>query len=294
MKPTSLYRNNQAGPRMAGLTQAIAARMNTTFTERDIDTSFARTRVVEGGNREAPPLVVLHGGGANSYLALGFVHGQLDAFHVYGIDTPGQPGGSEEVFIDPRGNDNGHWLAEVMDGLELPSARFLSISWGGFLLQRLAAVAPERIEKAAMLVPAGVINPPFIPMLRDFLIPRTLSRLTGRPANLDRLFKALFTDLDDPEAREFFAIFFTDCNADVRPMKRATPEEMAGFTAPKLIIGADEDICFPGEPLRKRCREVFPEPLEFKMLSNSKHSPSMKEEALNALVREIGEFLNPS
>jgi len=291
MKTKNIYRNSEVGPRMAQLTHTIAARLNTPFKEHDIDTTFARTRVIEGGNLDGPPLVVLHGGGANSYLALGFVHALLETYHVYGIDTPGQPGSSECVFIDPRGNDTGQWLVEVLDGLALDSARFLGISWGGFLLQRLAAVAPQRIERAIMMVPAGVINPPLIPMLRDFLLPQALCRLTGRSTFLNRLFNAVFTDLDDPEAREFFTCFFKDCNADVRPMKLSTPDEMAGFTAPKLVFGADQDICFPGKPLQERCEAVFPPPLTFRLLEDSKHSPTMRQEPLASLVGEMADFL---
>ncbi|MBX3177784.1 MAG: alpha/beta fold hydrolase [Candidatus Hydrogenedentes bacterium] len=287
----SIYRTPDAERRLGELTRAFRDRLDTAFMEHDIPTPFGRTRVVEGGRLDGPPLVVLHGGGTNSYYALYFLKPLLARFHVFGVDMPGHPGGSEQVFIDPRGDDFGHWLVDVVDALGLAPSACLGVSWGGLAVQRFAAVAPRRITKAVLVVPAGIVNPPLLPMVRAVLVPKLLCRLTNNPRFLEHTIRRVFTDCDDPLVREFALALLRDLIVDTRPMKRSTPEEMRGFAAPKLIVGADQDVCFPGPRMEARCRAVFPEPYTFHMLRQSKHCPSMKEDSLARLCELIAAFL---
>lgn len=291
MAMKSIYRTSESGARLAQITQEIRERIEFPLIDHEVSTSFAQTHVVETGNPDGPPLIVMHGGGTNGIFALYFVQALLPHHRVFAVDTPGHPGASECVFIDPRGNDSGRWLQEVAEALSLEKANYLGISWGGYIVQRLAAVSPESISKVVFLVPGGIVNPPFFLMLRDFLLPRIFCRWTGSTSYLDRFFDKLFTDNDDPLIREYFESYFMDVRADMRPMKRSTPEEMRKFTAPKLILGADQDIFFPSAKLEERSAQVFPEPLDFRVIENSKHSPSMDEARLTALVNEISTFL---
>lgn len=291
MKRESIYRCDLAEERLASITAAIRSRIGVQLRDHELSTSFAKTHAVEGGNPEGPPLVVLHGGGTNGVFALFFLRSLLDRYRIFAVDIPGHPGGSECVFIDPRENDNGLWLQEVVDALGLAEANYLGISWGGFVVQRFAAVAPHRISKAVFLVPAGIVNPPTWPVIRDFLIPRAVARWRGNPIYLHPFFKKLFTDFDDPLGQEYFETYFMAVKADMRMMKRSQPEEMAGFLAPKLIVGAEEDIFFPAREMAARCDVVFPEPCTFHLLHQTKHSPSMKEEALIDLGNTIDGFL---
>lgn len=291
MRVESIYLRPEVGARFSEITLALRAHIGVELHDHDIETSFARTHVVETGNPGGPPLVVLHGGGTNGIFGLYFLRHLLPKYHIYAIDTPGHPGASECVFIDPRNDDNGHWLREVVENLGLVTANYVGISWGGFLLQRLAAVAPECIEKAVFVVPAGLVVPPTLPMVFGFLLPRMLCRWTGNMKYLQGFINKLFTDTDDPMIREYFEVYFRDVRADMRPMKRAQPEEMAGFTAPKLVLAAEEDIFFPASAMGKRCRAVFSGPVDFRILPGSKHSPSMEEGRLTELSGMIDGFL---
>lgn len=57
--------------------------------------------------------------------------------------------------LDTRNDDHGHWIAEILEKLEIGSISFIVSSYSSAMLLSLAKTAPERIDKAVFLVPSG-------------------------------------------------------------------------------------------------------------------------------------------
>lgn len=82
----------------------------------------------------------------------------LNDFNVYAVDTIGHPGKSDEVFLSHRGYDYGKWAGEVITQIGYDKISCFGGSFGGGILAKLMYIAPEKIDKAVLLVPAGISN----------------------------------------------------------------------------------------------------------------------------------------
>ena len=45
-----------------------------------------------------------------------------------------------------------------MNGLDLSKVNLFGVSWGGFVARLTASIAPERVSKLSIMVPAGIAN----------------------------------------------------------------------------------------------------------------------------------------
>ena len=141
--------------------------------ERDIETEYGTTHVIESGADKAPALVLFHGVGDDSALMWIYNAPELGKhFHLYAVDTMGGPGKSV-----PNGNynrefDNVRWIDGVLDALDIEKASFAGVSMGGYLVQIYTLKRPERVLKAISIsgtVPTGGKKHSMASMMKIFL-----------------------------------------------------------------------------------------------------------------------------
>lgn len=265
--------------------------LTTPTASREIETRFGATHVLIGGPEDAPPVVLLHGALASSAHVLGELQGLMAKLRVYAVDVLGQSAMSADRRIDPRGDDYGRWLIEVLDALDLKRPRLIAISWGGFVALRLAKLAPERIERLALLVPAGVVNGPMWTGTTKMMWP--MMRYTWRPtrANRDAFLQNLLSTPDDTLWADYLGEAFLRYKLNMVVPKLATADELKGLTAPTLLIGADEDISFPGDKLIARGRALLPALTDHEVIRGCKHSPPTTPEFRAWLTARVATFL---
>lgn len=202
----------------------------------------------------------------------------------------GQSVKSAEVRLSVSNNDYGHWLSEVMEGLSLPRANLLGVSWGGFVAIRLAVVAPERIASLSLLVPAGMVK---TPMKNNFKVglPMTMFLMAPNPRRKLRFLETELTTMEDQEWVEYLGMAFHayEMNMKVPPMVR--PEELKGLDAPVFVAGADGDLSFPGQKLLARAEVIFPNLKKQELIENSCHCPPTTEEFRQWLCERIVGFI---
>ncbi|HWI63421.1 MAG TPA: hypothetical protein VNT75_16410 [Symbiobacteriaceae bacterium] len=122
---------------------------------------------------------------------------------------------------------------------------------------RLAAVAPERITRALLLVPSGIANGPILPMLTRLMLPWIAYMLAPSRERLLRACAPMTTEADAA---------FLDLTAGIlrhvriRPEgpRLASAEELRRFTAPVRIYAADDDIFFPASRVVPRAPALLP------------------------------------
>ncbi len=238
---------------------------------RTVSTRFGDTHVLVGGREDAPPLVMLHGALASSaHLLLELKH-LLQRFRVYAVDVIGQSVKSADVRLRVDNNDYGLWVAEVLDGLKLPRVRLIGVSWGGFVAQRFAAVAPERVEKLALLVPAGMVSGSAWDGFWKMGWPMTRYLMSPNPERLKKLGQSLLTTLDD-EWLPYIGDSFLSYRLDMKVPALSKPSDFEELTAPVLVIAAEYDVSFPGQSVLDRAKQLFKNP-ETELLKGSQHSP---------------------
>lgn len=290
---TSIFRDEAARARMHTWFERFRARIPHALESRTIATAWGDTHALVGGPADGPAVVVLHGAMASSAHVLGELAPLLAEFRVYAIDVVGQSVMTPHRRPSVATDDYGRWLVEVLDGLGLERAAIVGVSWGGFVAIRLAVVAPTRITRLALLVPAGVVQGPLWEGLTRLAWPMMMWRMFPSERRFRRFAERLVTTTDDdwvPYLHDAFGAF----RLDMQVPKRATPAELAGFHAPTFVIGADRDLSFPGEKLLARAAELFPNLVDTELLRDTHHSPPTNPTFRTWMARRLAGFLRPS
>lgn len=290
MRP--MFKTDAARATMSGWYDRFLARVSVPTESRVVPTRFGEAHVRVGGPEHAPPLVLLHGAMASSAHALAELEGLLHHFRVYAVDVVGQSVKSADQRPPVKDDSYGRWLLEVMDGLGLPKAHVVGVSWGGFVSLRLAALAPERIDRFALLVPAGLVTGPAMAGFLKLGLPMTKYLLAPNEARLEKFVAALLTTKDDDWKRFLGDSFLSYDVAGMKVPALAKAGEFAKLTAPTLVIGADNDLSFPGEALIARAKTLFPNVVDTELLKDCNHCPPTTPEFRAWLSARIVTFLN--
>jgi len=109
------------------------------------------TRVLVGG--QGDPLVYIHGAGGLMWDP--FVDALASQYTVY---APEHPGSGESTGLEELRDiwDLVLYYNDLLDALELPSARIVGHSFGGMVAAELAANNPERATKLVLIAPIGL------------------------------------------------------------------------------------------------------------------------------------------
>ncbi|GAA3805140.1 alpha/beta fold hydrolase [Streptomyces phyllanthi] len=123
-----------------------------------VTTRFGATRVNVCGPRDAPPLVLLPGGGGATSASWFANVGVLSRAHrVYAVDLIGEPGRSTREAGHPlrMAADLTAWLDQVLDGLGADTTALCGHSYGAWIALHYTAHAPHRVRRLALLDPTG-------------------------------------------------------------------------------------------------------------------------------------------
>lgn len=271
MSPRSIYRKPEGEAEIHAIYDRQLARLKLPFESRFVNTRFGPTHVLVLGPEDATPLVLLQGGNTTSPLTLGWMRPLIKRYCVYAPDTIGHPGKSAPVRLSPRDNSYGKWLVEVLDALGLQQPLVLGGSYGAGILLRLAVYAPERISKAVLFIPSGLVSIPASTMLY-LLWWLGLYHLAPTPARLRRMLWPMFKDEPiDEQVIEISEAVFRLVRIEIEMPRNVKREELTDFRAPTLVIAAERDGLFPAEAVVKRSREVFPNLVGAEMIPGATH-----------------------
>jgi pimeloyl-ACP methyl ester carboxylesterase len=286
----SLVKSPAARTALEGWYQTFRARIPAETTERRVSTRFGDTHVLVGGPEKGPAVVLLHGALASSAHVLSELAPLLSTFRVYAVDVIGQSVKSAEVRPSVEDDSYGVWLAEVMDGLALPKAHVIAVSYGGFVALRLAAHAPARIERLVLLTPAGMVNGPPLDGFFKVALPMLVYRAFPSEKRLTWALQHLLTTPDDAWT-PYLGEALCGMDLDMRIPPLAKPEDLAHLTAPTLVVGADKDLSFPGQKLLDRAAQLLPNLKGTELIANSRHCPPTTDTFRAWLSAKISRFL---
>lgn len=284
-----MFKSEQARALIADWFDRFRAQLKVPTESRTVQTRCGPTHVLVGGPEDGPPLVLLHGALASSAHALVELAPLLQTFRVYAVDVVGQSVKSADVMPSVSNDEYGRWLIEVFDGLSLPKAHLIGISWGGFISIRFATLAPERIDRLVLLVPAGMVSGNAWAGFTKMGLPLAMYLLSPTPARLKKFVSNLLTTLDDDWA-PYLGDAFRSYKLNMKVPPLAKPEELQGLKAPTLVVAAKADVSFPGTKLLERAAQLFPA-LAGTELIEGQHSPPTTDEFRGWLSTRIATFL---
>lgn len=263
-EPADLYRSPEGYSALMAWYDGALARLPAPHVSRIVPTRYGPTHVIAAGPEGAPPVVLLHAVSANAlswapqFAALAREH------RVYAPDVIGMTGRSAPRRLPYDGRSYADWLRQTLDGLEVGAASFVGMAFGCWLILRFAALAPERITRAALLSPAG-----FLPVRWKYLVPIIWDVLFINDEQARRLSHQLLAPPGAPLDHDVSELLYLALK-HFHPVFEApglSPAQIERLTAPALVlVGEHEDLWDPRELLSQvratvpnlRAAEVVP------------------------------------
>ncbi len=285
---STLFRNRDSRSAMLGAYERLLKETPEAHPAQ-VATRFGDTHLLVAGREDAPPLVVLHGAMANSAMAIREAHSLFERFRVYVVDVIGHSVKSADVRLRLDNADYAEWLRDVLDALGLSAPHVYGASLGAFVARKLAELAPERIERLVLLVPAGIVSAPLLRSISQAGIPLILYKTTGSQAALERFVGSIMTSPDEA-LFAYLSEALAHYKLDISVPPLGTPEPLRAFARPTLIIGASDDITCPAQALLQRAPELFPH-ATIEILPNCKHIPPTDPVSRKRLCDRVSRFL---
>lgn len=220
---------------------------------RQIRTSQGETFVVTCGFEDAPPVVLLHGGGTNSTIWLGDAARWSQTRRVYLVDVIGEPGLSAASRPPLKSDAYAAWLDDVLDGLGVERAAFVGASLGGWLALDYAIRRTHRVERLALRVPAGVGRQKYGVVVAALFL--TLLGERGRRI-------ALQLALGPTPDLGAFIDYMLLAHKHYRPRRDTLPifgdEQLQALTAPLYVILGAKDRMLDSQGTARRLNTFVP------------------------------------
>lgn len=285
----SIYKTPKGKEKILAMYDKLQSQLDSKFESRYVETRFGKTHILVGGNDTAPPLICFHGGNVVNPITLRWFEPLARIYRLYAPDTIGHPGKSDEIRLHPGTNEYAEWVCDFMDGLQIGKSRFIGPSYGGGILIRLAAYAPERIEKAVFLVPSGIAGGRMIDMMGKILMPLAVYKIWATDQNLYKACAAMFDDKINDELLLQIKYVYDYVRMETAFPKYATKEELKAYNSPTLLIAAENDVFFPARLVVPRGKAVFAD-LQ-KVITLEKASHFLNNRNLALIIPEIENFL---
>jgi 2-hydroxy-6-oxonona-2,4-dienedioate hydrolase len=286
----TVWRNEAARSRLEAWYGRFRDRISGPVETREVPTRHGPSHALLAGPPDAPPLVCLHAMRTGAAHLLSELGPLADRFRLVAPDLPGQSVRGPQVRLSLEDDAYARWLLDVLDGLNLGAVNLFGVSFGGFVARLTASVAPDRVQRLALLVPAGIANGSHWKGLTKMALPLVRYRLWRSERNLRRLLAPLFSTWDADWAG-YTGEAVRDMPFDLRIPPLATDEQLRKLTMPVLVLGAAEDISFPGEAVVRRVKAVLPH-ADCEVIPACKHCPPTTPEFRTWLADRLTGFVS--
>lgn len=282
-----VYKNEDARNKMFAFYDKAMEELGITYSEEYVPTSFGNTHIIIAGEDKGDTIITLHGGNGITPLNLKLFMPLLKKYKVIAPDVPGMPGKSEPYRrISSKKDEYCAWLEELMEYLNISRAKFVVSSYSSAMLLSLAAFKPERIDKAALVVPSGLAHGPLFNIIKKMSLPFLTYYLHPSQKGLSSILDIM---MDEPDEiwKEFMDLMMSTYKMEMRAPKEYTKQDLENFLAPVILFASPEDVFFPYDQVSAAAKEIFQGRQEiFKI--QGKHLPSTR--TLQYICSKIEEF----
>ncbi len=219
-----------------------------------VKTREGETFVVVSGPRDAPPLLLLHGSGANTTMWMGDVASWSRHFRVHAVDLVGEPGLSAQSRPPLASDALARWLDDVLEGLGITSASIVGASLGGWLALDYAVRRPDRVARLALLCPGGVGRQKTGWLFKALFLRMFGVRGIRRSA---RVVTGLDTPLDQ-HVLDSLALTFNHFKPRTERLPVFPDDALRGLAMPVLVVVGGRDVMLDSQATARRVRECVP------------------------------------
>lgn len=250
------FANTTAGAAFYRAYDTVLARWPDGTTSFEVESEYGSTRINAYGPPDAPPVVLLPGGGATSTVWFANVAALGARHRVYAVDILGDAGRSVAGPRPPRTVDDLlDWFIGLVDGLGLGTFAVAGHSYGAMIALAGALRMPGRVVELVLLEP----NSCFARMRTGYLL-RALPVLLRPSEQRERAFVAWETagrSLDE-EWLDLLALGATFPTSKTIVPKRPSAKAFRDFDVATTVILARDSKVHDSSRVEEAVRRVLP------------------------------------
>lgn len=280
----TIYKSIEGKEKILSLYDEQLKRLKVAYYDKWVSTSFGRTHLIETGNLSGIPLLVFHGGNATTAYTLLDCDFLMDDFHIYAVDTIGHPGKSAEVSLSAGNYDYGKWAGEVISAIGYEKICCFGGSFGAGIIAKTMCIAPEKIKRTVLYVPAGIKNAPAINSM-SMMLPMIMYWITHK----DKWLKKCMIPMAVTEENITKDIYETaKLSINYSKVKSGMPSDvpekyMKKCKAKTLVMAAEKDCLFPAKGVIPRAERIIENYTTY-LLEGRGHMSNLTEEEKQMIV----------
>lgn len=243
----------------------------------DVPTRFGRTHVHACGPKDGPPLLLVPGQAISSTMWYPNIGALSGAYRVYVPDIVGDMGKSVSDRRMTQPTDFGEWLTDLLDALQVERAHAVGLSYGGFIVLRLALGAPQRVGKLVMLSPASLLafRPQYFLRMAVALVP-----FLSLPIK-QKVFLGVYSPNTEPAVKQMLTA--SDFSYMYLPPVH-TDAELRQLRPPTLLMMGEHEVIFDPQAVLNRAAALIPG-LQTALVPGAGHALSFDQpELVNARI----------
>lgn len=257
------------------------------------ETSYGQTFVRKSGPVDAPPLVLLPGGGGTSLMWIPNIEALSEYYRTYAVDNIYDFGRSIYTRSIDSPDDLVNWLDELFSVLELgDNINLMGLSYGGWLTSQYALQFPNRLDKIVLLAPAATVLPFEPEFLRRGILtilphryfPRsTLHWLFEDLVNKDEAGRLLVEQVADDA---FVAMRCFKFKMLVNPTV-LKDDELENLKVPALFLVGENEKIYSAQKALQRLNDIAPQ-IEAEIIPDCGHDLTITQrETVNKRVLQF-------
>lgn len=253
----AIYRTEAAGALLREQYRQDLAQAPVPTEQLRLPTREGETFVLACGPEQAPPLVLLHGSGANSSIWFPDLPAWSEHFRVYAVDLVGEPGLSAPSRPDLSTEESAMWLDDVFEGLGLDRAAVAGMSLGGWAALDYTIRRPHRVSRLVLGCPGGLG-----PQRQWRILAAGLLTLFGRRARRGSV--GFLVGLNPAEGKDAVVLQeIMEVFTRFRPRTETLPvfpdEALRSLSVPVQVTVGERDQMFDSARTAQRVRECVPQ-----------------------------------
>ena len=285
---SKVYKSKQGEIALTNLYEKQLTSLNVPYEDLWAETRYGVAHIIKLGKPDGKPLLLFHGGNSTAPYYLAGFKSLFGHFCIYAVDTVGHPGKSAPIILSPKTEAYGEWASDVISGLGFQKMYCMGGSYGGGILAKLMCVAPEKIEKAVLIVPSGIANVSTLNITMKMAIPMIFYILTKKEYWFKKavLPMAIEEKNIDEDSYEMIKNSFEHVVVKVGMPSNVPLKKLKNCYVPTLLIAAEKDCMFPGKKVIERGKKAIPN-LKTIMMYGQGHLHALSDEVMRSILEFI-------
>jgi pimeloyl-ACP methyl ester carboxylesterase len=256
--PSAIYKSADGARAVQARYQLFLRDWPVTNKQLRVPTRYGETFLVASGPDNAPPLLLLHGAGANAAMWMNDVAALAAHFRVYAVDIIGEPGLSAPERPPLASEAYALWLDDVMQALSITRTSIVAVSLGGWLALDYATRRPHRVESLVLLCPSGVGRQKMGFLFKA--IPLLMLGRWGRRKAMDMVAGPPPGDATpaDRDFADLVLLIFEHFRPRVMKIPIFSDEALKRLTMPLMAIVGGNDVLLDSAATKQRLERIIP------------------------------------